>query len=136
VCVCDLPANSTTAEFGCCDGVLLTQVNLLDIVDLNKGNEVAGNRGYYLKNEGTLLNLALINFAIGTLYAKGYNPVQTPFFMKKECMAECAQLEQFDEELYKVCVRERARVETPLGHTPRTVFVCELSTTFHRWRVR
>jgi seryl-tRNA synthetase len=46
--------------------------------------------------------LALINYAIGFLVAKGYNPVQTPFFMKKECMAECAQLAQFDEELYKV----------------------------------
>jgi len=77
-------------------------VNMLDIVDLEKGQEVAGGRAYYLKGEGTLLNLALINYAIGFLVVKGYNPVQTPFFMKKECMAECAQLAQFDEELYKV----------------------------------
>lgn len=28
--------------------------------------------------------------------------LQTPFFMTKEIMAKCAQLAQFDEELYKV----------------------------------
>ena len=28
--------------------------------------------------------------------------VQTPFFMQKQAMSECAQLAQFDEELYKV----------------------------------
>ena len=31
-----------------------------------------------------------------------YTPLQTPFFMEKEAMAACAQLSQFDEELYKV----------------------------------
>lgn len=29
-------------------------------------------------------------------------PLHTPFFMRKEIMAKCAQLAQFDEELYKV----------------------------------
>eukprot|EP00976_Prorocentrum_cordatum_P034870 708794-Prorocentrum_minimum.AAC.3 len=77
-------------------------VKMLDIVELEKGQEVAGGRGYYLKGEGMLLNMALINSAVGFLMTKGFTPVQTPFFMKKDCMAECAQLEQFDEELYKV----------------------------------
>ena len=29
-------------------------------------------------------------------------PIMTPFFMRQDIMAECAQLAQFDEELYKV----------------------------------
>ncbi|KNA19955.1 hypothetical protein SOVF_056730 isoform A [Spinacia oleracea] len=33
---------------------------------------------------------------------KGYTPLMTPFFMRKDIMAKCAQLSQFDEELYKV----------------------------------
>jgi len=36
------------------------------------------------------------------LFNKGYTPNQPPFFMLKEYMAKTAQLEQFDEELYKV----------------------------------
>jgi seryl-tRNA synthetase len=77
-------------------------VLLLGIADLEKGAEVAGSRGYYLKNEGVLLNQALINYALAWGCRRGYSPVQTPFFMQKGVMAECAQLAQFDEELYKV----------------------------------
>lgn len=77
-------------------------VQLLDIAEMEAGVTVAGSRGYYLKNEGLLLNQALINYAIQFAYRRGYCPVQTPFFMQKDIMAECAQLSQFDEELYKV----------------------------------
>lgn len=48
------------------------------------------------------LEQALISLALRNLYAKGYQPLYTPFFMRKEVMAEVAQLSQFDEELYKV----------------------------------
>lgn len=77
-------------------------VQLLDIAVLEKGTEVAGSRGYYLKNEGVLLNQALINFAMQFAARRGYSPVHTPFFMQKGVMAQVAQLSQFDEELYKV----------------------------------
>lgn len=77
-------------------------VSLLGIVDLEAGQTVAGGRGYYLINEGVLLNQALINYGLQFAYTKGYKPVQTPFFMRQEIMAECAQLSQFDDELYKV----------------------------------
>lgn len=77
-------------------------VQLLDIAVLEKGTEVAGSRGYYLKNEGVLLNQALINFAMQFGVTRGYSPMHTPFFMQKSIMAQCAQLSQFDEELYKV----------------------------------
>lgn len=40
------------------------------------------------------------------LGAKGYTPLYTPFFMKKEVMSEVAQLSQFDDELYKVSTAE------------------------------
>ncbi|XP_008809578.2 serine--tRNA ligase-like [Phoenix dactylifera] len=77
-------------------------VKLLDIVDAEKGADVAGGRGFYLKGEGVLLNMALINFGLAFLKKRKYQPMQTPFFMRKDIMAKCAQLAQFDEELYKV----------------------------------
>ena len=77
-------------------------VQLLDIVELERGTAVAGNRGYYLTKEGVLLNQALINYGIQFACRRGYAPVHTPFFMNKPVMAQCAQLSQFDEELYKV----------------------------------
>mmetsp|Transcript_14680 Transcript_14680/g.31958 ORF Transcript_14680/g.31958 Transcript_14680/m.31958 type:complete len:456 (-) Transcript_14680:582-1949(-) len=77
-------------------------VQLLGIVDLEAGATVAGGRGYYLKDEGVLLNQALINFGLQFAYKRGFRPVHTPFFMRQDVMAECAQLSQFDDELYKV----------------------------------
>jgi seryl-tRNA synthetase len=48
------------------------------------------------------LNQALINYGLSFLSERGYTPLQTPQFMAKDYMAKTAQLEQFDEELYKV----------------------------------
>ncbi|VAH87746.1 unnamed protein product [Triticum turgidum subsp. durum] len=75
---------------------------MLDIASLDKGADVAGGRGFFLKGNGVLLNQALINFGLTFLRIRGFTPMQTPFFMRKEIMAKCAQLAQFDEELYKV----------------------------------
>ena len=49
-----------------------------------------------------LLNLALIQCALAHAVQRGCTPVQTPFFMRQDAMAECAQLGDFDEQLYKV----------------------------------
>lgn len=67
--------------------------------------------------EGPLLNQALITFALQFAYRRGFSPVHTPFFMNKDIMAECAQLSQFDEELYKVSGGWRA-VRLPSAVVP------------------
>lgn len=77
-------------------------LHMIDGVDTERGQNIAGHRGYFLKNWGVLLNQALINYGIAFTRKRGYTPLQTPFFMRKDVMAETAQLEQFDEELYKV----------------------------------
>jgi len=55
-----------------------------------------------LQGCGVMLNQALINYGLSFLSTRGYTPLQPPFFMKKEIMAETAQLSEFDEALYKV----------------------------------
>lgn len=67
-----------------------------------RGSNVAGHRGYFLKDAGVLLNQAFINYGIAFLRAREYSILQPPYMMKKDIMAGVAQLEQFDEELYKV----------------------------------
>ncbi|XP_020245694.1 serine--tRNA ligase [Asparagus officinalis] len=87
------------------EGKLRNHVDLVDmlgIADLKNGATVAGGRGFYLKDEGVLLNIALYNYGLAFLRKRNYNLLHTPFFMRKEVMAKCAQLAQFDEELYKV----------------------------------
>ena len=67
-----------------------------------RGVNVAGHKGYFLRDVGVLLNQALINYGTTFLRNRKYTVVQPPFFMRKEVMAGVAQLEEFDEALYKV----------------------------------
>ena len=39
-------------------------IAMLDIADTERGTDVAGGRGYFLKGAGVLLNQALINYAL------------------------------------------------------------------------
>ena len=55
-----------------------------------------------MKGALVYLEYALFQYALNTLYKKGFEPLYTPFFMNKNIMGEVAQLSQFDEELYKV----------------------------------
>ncbi|KAL8972577.1 MAG: hypothetical protein Q9183_000470 [Haloplaca sp. 2 TL-2023] len=74
----------------------------LDGYDAERGVKIVGHRGYCLTGYGLFLNLALINYGLEFLWRRGYKPNQPPHFMLREYMAKTAQLEQFDEELYKV----------------------------------
>ena len=62
---------------------------------------------FLLKGPLVFLEHALIQLATRMLHKKGFVPLYTPFFMRKEAMQEVAQLSQFDEELYKVCIRQQ-----------------------------
>lgn len=57
---------------------------------------------FHFQGPLVFLEQALINYALQILASKGFTPLYTPFFMRKEVMQEVAQLSQFDEELYKV----------------------------------
>jgi seryl-tRNA synthetase len=74
----------------------------LDGYDPERGAKIVGHRGYFLRQWGVFLNQALINYGLSFLAERGYTPLQTPQFMLKDYMGKTAQLEQFDEELYKV----------------------------------
>ncbi|KAJ7594192.1 hypothetical protein C8J56DRAFT_1121412 [Mycena floridula] len=74
----------------------------LDAIDLDRGAKIAGHRGYFLTNDGIDLNQALISYGLDFLRKKSYKKIQPPFMMNKDQMAKTAQLDQFDEELYKV----------------------------------
>jgi seryl-tRNA synthetase len=50
----------------------------LGLADLEAGTKVAGQKFYFLKNEGALLEMALVQYAMRTLIAEGFTPVITP----------------------------------------------------------
>jgi seryl-tRNA synthetase len=56
----------------------VTLAERLQLADFEAGAQVAGQKFYYLKNEGVLLELALVQYAFQKLLEKGYTPVITP----------------------------------------------------------
>lgn len=73
----------------------------LDIADLDRGTKVAGFRGYFLKNDGFLLSMALWQFCLNLLVKKGFSALLAPSLVKKEPFMGTGYLPGGEEDLYK-----------------------------------
>ncbi len=71
-------------------------------IHAEKAAEIAGERAYYLTGDLFRLNQALIHFSMDLLREKGFIPMQTPYLLNHEAMAAAAELEDFEEQLYKI----------------------------------
>ncbi|HSQ55170.1 MAG TPA: serine--tRNA ligase [Gemmata sp.] len=58
----------------------------LDLADFEAGAKVAGQKFYFLKNEGALLEMALVHYAMQTVLKHGYTPVITPDLASKDVL--------------------------------------------------
>lgn len=74
----DVPAFAFKAK----DHVELMQD--LDIVDFDTATKVSGTKFYYLKNQGAILELALLRYAVDLLQERGFTPTITPDIAKDE----------------------------------------------------
>ena len=77
-----------------------TLIRELDLADFERGAKVSGFRGYFLKNEGALLSMALWSFAMEHLIKKGFTPFIAPALVKENIFREAGKLPLFREDLY------------------------------------
>ncbi|MBE6494292.1 MAG: serine--tRNA ligase [Methanosphaera stadtmanae] len=142
--------NEIIKKFGAIPSFDFTPKNHVDLMEIIGGTDtqtaasVSGSRFYYLKQDIVFLNLALIQFALNELTAKGYTPMQTPFFIKSEVAKETSELGEFEETLYKVENEDLfliATAEQTLGALHRDEIIsteelpkryCALSTCFRK----
>ncbi len=59
----------------------------LDILDFEKGAKIAGFRGYYVKNEGVLLIMGIMMYALNKMVEKGYKLMIPPTLVKEFVLA-------------------------------------------------
>ncbi len=59
----------------------------LDIIDFETAARVSGQKFYYLKNEGMLLELALVRYALDALSREGFTLMSTPDLAREEIVA-------------------------------------------------
>lgn len=72
-----------------------------DMVDFERGAKTSGFRGYFLKNDGVLLNFALWQFIYEEFSQKDFTPVMTPSLVNREPFLGTGYLPQGEEDLYK-----------------------------------
>ena len=74
----------------------------LKLIDIERGAKVSGSRFYYLINDGALLELALVNFAIDIAQSHGFSPVIPPALVKPAAMEGTGFLGQAAENVYRI----------------------------------
>ena len=84
----------------------------LDIIDFEKGAKVSGYRGYYLKNEGSLLVMALMMYALNKMVEKGYAPIIPPTLIKSFALFgsgyfKGADYDSASDNIYQIATRDK-----------------------------
>lgn len=74
----------------------------LDIIDLKRGSKVSGFRGYFLKNEGALLQMAIVWYVFSKLAKKGYTPLIAPSIVKGFTLFGSGQFPWGENETYQL----------------------------------
>jgi len=74
----------------------------LDIIDFERGAKVSGFRGYFLKNEGAVLHLAILFYVFQKLVKKGYTPLIAPAIVKGFTLFGCGQFPWGEQDTYKL----------------------------------
>ena len=74
----------------------------LDILDFEKGTKVHGFRGYYLKNEGVMLHMAILNYAFEKIIKKGFKPFMPPSLVKGFTFFGSGFFPYLKDEVYKI----------------------------------
>lgn len=77
-------------------------IKSLDIGDLERGAKISGFRGYFLKNQAALLQIALMFYVLQKLVKKGYTPLIAPAIIKKFTLFGSGHLPWGEKELYKL----------------------------------
>jgi seryl-tRNA synthetase len=84
----------------------------LGAIDTERGAKVSGSRFAFLTGWGALLELALVNLAIGQAVEAGFNPVIAPALVRPEAMEGTGFLGAHADEVYKLAHDELYLVGT------------------------
>lgn len=70
------------------------------LINWDDGTRVAGSGFVVYRGKGARLERALINFLLDTQTANGYEEVNVPHLVKRECMEGTGQLPKFEDDMY------------------------------------
>lgn len=92
--------NKTEKEFGFSPKDHIEIMEAQDWVDFERGIKTSGFRGYFLKGEAALLDMALWQYGMQKWASKGFTPMIVPSLVKKETLLGSGYLPQGQDDLY------------------------------------
>ncbi|MDQ5962575.1 MAG: seryl-tRNA synthetase [Patescibacteria group bacterium] len=72
-----------------------------NFVDFERGTKTAGFRGYFLKNDAAILEMAIWQYVMARWQAKGFEPMLVPSLVRREALLGSGYLPQGEDDLYK-----------------------------------
>lgn len=88
-----------TFSFTPLDHIELMEKN--NFVDFERGTKTAGFRGYFLKNDAAILEMAIWQYVMKRWQDKGFEPMLVPSLVRREALLGSGYLPQGEEDLYK-----------------------------------
>jgi seryl-tRNA synthetase len=79
----------------------ITLMEKQDMVDFERGTKTSGFRGYFLKNDGAMLEIAVWQYVMQRWQKKGFTPMLVPSLVKRETLLGTGYLPQGEDDLYK-----------------------------------
>ncbi|MBI4023122.1 serine--tRNA ligase [Candidatus Berkelbacteria bacterium] len=84
----------------------------LDLIDLERGVEVSGFRGYYLKNEAVLIHYGLMQLGLELMRARGFTLMATPTKIREFALVGSGHFPAGRAEVYQIGNAARLRDES------------------------
>lgn len=91
--------NKSVFSFPVKDHIELCEMH--DLADFDRGAKVAGFRGYFLKKEAVLIEMALWQLFNEKLVAKGFTPMIVPSLVSKKTLVGTGYLPGGEDDLYR-----------------------------------
>jgi seryl-tRNA synthetase len=110
----------------------------LDLIDIPRAAKLAGSRTYILKNEGALLELAVLKLTLDRLIAKGFRPMIVPTLVRREAMEGTAYFPGGEEQAY-ACEKDElfligtSEVPVTAYHSEEILEEAELPKLYAGW---
>jgi len=89
----------------------------LDLFDLKQGAETSGFRGYYLKNEAAVMQIALLFWAFKKMVEKGFTPVIPPTILKEFALVGSGHFPFNKDDIYELANTGKNEKGEQIGET-------------------
>ena len=107
-----------------------------DMVDFERGTKTSGFRGYFLKNDAAMLEMAIWQYAMTRWQKKGFTPMLVPSLVKRETLLGTGYLPQGEDDLYKDgndYLAGTGEVSTMFYHSDEVLDVASLPKKYIVW---